>query len=72
MSARRLSDLDRARRAFLLVLCNRAHVEPTIHRHYLEEKVVTVFRAEQGQELRARLDLPGQRLFDAFMAEEGT
>lgn len=61
----RLTELEQARRAFLLVLCRRD--TGSVARHYLEEKVQTIYRANNLQGIRGLLDLPGQKQFDIIM-----
>ena len=56
--------LDVARWAFLMVVAARpGHLD----RGYLKEKVIAIWKADEVEEIRGRLDLEGQREFDAWM-----
>lgn len=60
----KMSDLELARQAFLLVVCERGDENgPEVNREYLAEKVNAIYRARHVWEIVALLDLSGQRRF---------
>lgn len=61
-----ISELELARQAFLLVMCERA--DGDVSRGYLAEKVNFIYRARHVWEITGALDASGQRRFARIFA----
>lgn len=61
-----LSELERARRAYLLVICARPDV--MVARDYVQEKVTRIYRCTEVWEIRNMLDLNEHRAFNDLLA----